>query len=759
MKEHLNGKQQRGCSDDNHGRLANTPPLQPTHDLTRNDGSEPAPNGHTTTTGIYDGMRHMKDPMNRNALQGNDTCAEQNHGDERVEHLSGGNTFTRVNRGLAGMQDTDSEQATNEDRYEPTRVYAQIMQNIQLYDQMLHMKRLPEPAIPSHHAANSALPMDDSPGHLYREIMRMKDPSGSSAATIPFGKEEAPPPVPTSSTDAATQPGALAVTGMHSHLYNENDSFSSYDSETVSNERDNHDAPALIEATLVEDEETAKMKIAQAHVVDVKRRRRRLVAIVLVSVFSVIAVIVSTVMTVNDGVVQIEESDPMAFQDAEELQLAVTAYLNNPTESAPVSRTYGFPMNTWNVSAVTDFSNLFSSYRVDATLLRTFNEPLGNWSTSQVTEMVRMFAGCVNFDQDLSSWDVSNVKNMTDAFNACRRFTGDGIEAWDTGNVESFIGMFAYADVFNADIGTWDVSSGVDFSYMFQDARSFHQDIGSWNMSVAENLGAMFWGATSFDSVLSGWDVSSVKQMSSMFRDSGFTGDISTWRVGQVDSFGLMFRDSEYNRSLCAWGPALQDRYLQDDASRAANTVGMFANTSCPRGEDPDVRADPAGPFCHDCGASEPLPPLNDVCHGATPAVFTPQVISDVPLLFYSVAGATILATVDDAIDGCTPPTPSPGVWYSVVGTGALIEAITCFGSTFDTWLSVATGDDSSSVSCGNLTCLTYGDAGCVTSAGGSAVSWESVVNETYYLHVGGAGPSDVGTFHLVVSSYTASGN
>ena len=305
-----------------------------------------------------------------------------------------------------------------------------------------------------------------------------------------------------------------------------------------------------------------------------------------------------------------------------------------------------------------------------------------------------------------------------------------------------------------------DVSSGIDFSYMFQDALSFNQYLSRWNVSHANDMGAMFWNAQSFDSNLSSWDVSSVVQMSSMFRESAFTGDISSWQVGALDSFGAMFLNTEYNHNLCSWGPPLQERHLEDAAGRAAWTSEMFKNSSCPDPNDPNIRQDPAGPFCHKCTSSgendenaspTALAPRNDVCTGAIPVTWTPQPLIDESFLLFNTPGTTLTANVD-IIPGCTPDPPAPGVWYSVLGTGDILEAVTCFGTSFDTWISVAVGGSSS---CGNLTCVVFEDAGCVSSESGTSIAWPSVANETYYIHVGGATPNATGTFNLVVSSYS----
>ncbi|MEM7362191.1 MAG: BspA family leucine-rich repeat surface protein [Bacteroidota bacterium] len=87
---------------------------------------------------------------------------------------------------------------------------------------------------------------------------------------------------------------------------------------------------------------------------------------------------------------------------------------NEPSSSA--GNTYGRPIGTWCVGAVTNMSELFRQKS-------TFNEPLNNWDVSSVTDMSSMFSGFppqpTSFNQDLCAWgqriDASaNVDSMSD---------------------------------------------------------------------------------------------------------------------------------------------------------------------------------------------------------------------------------------------------------------------------------------------------------------------------------------------------------
>ena len=72
------------------------------------------------------------------------------------------------------------------------------------------------------------------------------------------------------------------------------------------------------------------------------------------------------------------------------------------------------PLDSWNVSQVTDMSGMFEG--------ASFNRPLDSWDISQVTDMSGMFNGAFSFNQPLSSWNVSKVTDMSDMFNRARAF-------------------------------------------------------------------------------------------------------------------------------------------------------------------------------------------------------------------------------------------------------------------------------------------------------------------------------------------------
>ena len=140
------------------------------------------------------------------------------------------------------------------------------------------------------------------------------------------------------------------------------------------------------------------------------------------------------------------------------------------------SGTYG-PMNTWDVSLVTDMSNVF--IHADK-----FNADISGWDVSSVTTMAQMFIFAKVFNGDLSKWNTSKVTNMGSTFSYAHKFEGTGLANWDTSQVTNMRSTFNSAYVFRADISGWDTSSlAGSMDYMFLKAYPMTSDLSAWDIS------------------------------------------------------------------------------------------------------------------------------------------------------------------------------------------------------------------------------------------------------------------------------------
>jgi surface protein len=312
-----------------------------------------------------------------------------------------------------------------------------------------------------------------------------------------------------------------------------------------------------------------------------------------------------------------------AIQTTEELYQAVDIYIASMGNNITIlNEKYGFPINGWNVSLISNFSRVFDANRAKTfyvssiDMSNTFNEDISDWDVSSATTMFGMFASAVKFNQDLSKWDVRRVTNMANMFVQACNFN-QNLSKWDVGNVQNMSYMFYNATAFQGDVSTWntnkvmnmsflfaccesmdtttrftnwDTSSVTSMTSMFRQAKNMDTpDLSDWNVSNVRDMSFMFLSARKFNgSDISNWDVHNVEAMSSMFNSTdAFSQDISKWDVTNVVKFDNMFLDAKGFRdhNLCDWGYNLAlsfDQNKQENNSYyIVNTTNMFINSSC----------------------------------------------------------------------------------------------------------------------------------------------------------------------------------
>jgi hypothetical protein len=90
-----------------------------------------------------------------------------------------------------------------------------------------------------------------------------------------------------------------------------------------------------------------------------------------------------------------------SFSDSNDLRQAVIEFRSNDSTA---ENKYGI-MNCWNVSNITDMSNIFYNEEYEKSE-DSINEPIDCWDVSRVTNMSWMFFGATSFNQPLDMWDV-----------------------------------------------------------------------------------------------------------------------------------------------------------------------------------------------------------------------------------------------------------------------------------------------------------------------------------------------------------------
>jgi surface protein len=121
----------------------------------------------------------------------------------------------------------------------------------------------------------------------------------------------------------------------------------------------------------------------------------------------------------------------------------VDAYLLDNGPDTEVALAYGHPIGTWDVSLITDFSELFDAVIRNA-MAADFDEDISTWNTGRATTMFAMFDGARAFNQNMSGWNVARVVDMDFMFSGCASFESD-LSGWNTGSVQLAAFMFADA--------------------------------------------------------------------------------------------------------------------------------------------------------------------------------------------------------------------------------------------------------------------------------------------------------------------------
>ena len=143
-----------------------------------------------------------------------------------------------------------------------------------------------------------------------------------------------------------------------------------------------------------------------------------------------------------------------------------------------------------------DYENKFSSDQLgaifgDIYLERSYKPSNKNLLIDAIDLWISNETKASSLYGEINDWDVSQITDFSELFKDKASFNSD-LSNWDVSNGADFESMFSGATSFNQDISSWDVSSGINFYGMFSGATSLNQDLSSWTINENASLKDMF---------------------------------------------------------------------------------------------------------------------------------------------------------------------------------------------------------------------------------------------------------------------------
>ena len=151
----------------------------------------------------------------------------------------------------------------------------------------------------------------------------------------------------------------------------------------------------------------------------------------------------------------------------------------------------GTGMSKWITTSVTSLKDTFYGSSV-------MNADLSKWSVAKVTTMENTFCRTGGINADLSKWSVAMVTTMEKTFYGASKFTGAGLDSWNTEAVTSLLDTFSEAGEMNADLTRWKVDKVTSLENTFKSASKFTgAGLDLWDVSKVTSFSSAFSAASS----------------------------------------------------------------------------------------------------------------------------------------------------------------------------------------------------------------------------------------------------------------------
>ncbi len=197
------------------------------------------------------------------------------------------------------------------------------------------------------------------------------------------------------------------------------------------------------------------------------------------------------------------------------------------------------------------------------------------FDTSQMTSMQGMFAYSPVTSLDLSSFDTSNVTDMSFMFHFCENLTELNVSSFDTSNVTDMMGVFyACRSLSEIDISVFDTSNVTTMDHMFGMCPGLsHLDLSCFDTSNVTSMNSMFFACVNLtDLNVSSFNTANVTDMSDMFHNCPqlTSLDVSGFNTSKVTDMSGMF----------TWCENLENIDISGfDMSNVTDTDDMFYGT------------------------------------------------------------------------------------------------------------------------------------------------------------------------------------
>lgn len=199
--------------------------------------------------------------------------------------------------------------------------------------------------------------------------------------------------------------------------------------------------------------------------------------------------------------------------------------------------------NHWVLYDTAMYSKVYGGDDLNAL---TYNSCCGLDPTIPInaTSCTAMFEKCEDI-LDLGQFNTHNIVTMSDMF-AYYRGTELDVSMLDTGNVESFTGMFFCCNKLKElNLINFDTAKAVDMGCMFWNCSSLVElDLSSFNTELVQSMHHIFWNCRNLRTVdLSSFSTVNVKDMEGMFKDCRklYKLDLSSFSTENLDDASQMF--------------------------------------------------------------------------------------------------------------------------------------------------------------------------------------------------------------------------